>query len=221
MQCRLLRGLAGALLTLLCMGLLSLRYHLRLSPKSVETPGLSPLSPRLHELQLRDIFIAVKTTGAFHRSRLELLLDTWVSRTREQVTRWSQWAPGVAWAFLLGWGPSQPRGRSGLPTPPSSRTQGILWAGLYPWPRRHCSSGLLLWLFQAPGWAPAQASGSLLGIPLSPACSGAGFSPAQPGPAWHRGQPMVGSWGRGFEGGLADMTPTGVSPVQALGAVSP
>ncbi|KAM5333365.1 beta-1,3-N-acetylglucosaminyltransferase manic fringe isoform 1-T1 [Glossophaga mutica] len=85
MQCRLLRGLAGALLTLLCMGLFSLRYHLRLSPKSVETPRLSPPSPRLHELQLQDVFIAVKTTGAFHRSRLELLLDTWVSRTREQT----------------------------------------------------------------------------------------------------------------------------------------
>lgn len=85
MQCRLLRGLAGALLTLLCMGLLSLRYHLRQSPKSVETPGLSPRSPGLHELQLQDVFIAVKTTGAFHRSRLELLLDTWVSRTREQT----------------------------------------------------------------------------------------------------------------------------------------
>uniref|UniRef100_A0A8D1BRT7 O-fucosylpeptide 3-beta-N-acetylglucosaminyltransferase n=1 Tax=Sus scrofa TaxID=9823 RepID=A0A8D1BRT7_PIG len=89
MQCRPLRGLAGALLTLLCMGLLSLRYHSSLSSQGVrETPRLSPPSPRPpSELQLQDVFIAVKTTRAFHRSRLELLLDTWVSRTREQVTR--------------------------------------------------------------------------------------------------------------------------------------
>ena len=87
MQCRLLRGLAGVLLTLLCMGLFSLRYYSSPSPQGVpETPGLSPRSPRPPELQLHDVFIAVKTTRAFHRSRLELLLDTWVSRTREQVT---------------------------------------------------------------------------------------------------------------------------------------
>uniref|UniRef100_A0A2I3HMV5 O-fucosylpeptide 3-beta-N-acetylglucosaminyltransferase n=1 Tax=Nomascus leucogenys TaxID=61853 RepID=A0A2I3HMV5_NOMLE len=88
MQCRLPRGLAGALLTLLCMGLLCLRYHLNLSPQRVqETPELSQPSPGPPELQLHDVFIAVKTTRAFHRLRLELLLDTWVSRTREQVTR--------------------------------------------------------------------------------------------------------------------------------------
>lgn len=86
MQCRLLRGLAGALLTLLCLGLLSLRYHVSRSPKSVQgTPGLSPPSPPPPELQLQDVYIAVKTTRAFHRSRLDLLLDTWVSRTREQT----------------------------------------------------------------------------------------------------------------------------------------
>nr|KAF6374559.1 MFNG O-fucosylpeptide 3-beta-N-acetylglucosaminyltransferase [Pipistrellus kuhlii] len=84
MQCRLLRGLAGALLTLLCMGLLSLRCRLSRSPKGEqEAPGQSPPPP---ELRLQDVFIAVKTTRAFHRSRLDLLLDTWVSRTREQVT---------------------------------------------------------------------------------------------------------------------------------------
>uniref|UniRef100_A0A8C9CZX6 O-fucosylpeptide 3-beta-N-acetylglucosaminyltransferase n=1 Tax=Panthera leo TaxID=9689 RepID=A0A8C9CZX6_PANLE len=87
-QCRLLRGLAGALLTLLCTGLLSLRYHSSLSPDGArEAAALGPPSPLSPELQLRDVFITVKTTRAFHRSRLELLLDTWVSRTREQVTR--------------------------------------------------------------------------------------------------------------------------------------
>nr|XP_025737800.1 beta-1,3-N-acetylglucosaminyltransferase manic fringe-like isoform X1 [Callorhinus ursinus] len=86
MQCRLVRGLAGALLTVLCMGLVSLRYHSSLFPQSMrETPGLSPPSPLSPELRLHDVFIAVKTTRAFHRSRLELLLDTWVSRTREQT----------------------------------------------------------------------------------------------------------------------------------------
>ncbi|XP_059969040.1 beta-1,3-N-acetylglucosaminyltransferase manic fringe isoform X1 [Mesoplodon densirostris] len=86
MQCRLLRGLAGVLLTLLCVGLLSLRYHSSPSPQGVpEAPGLSPPSSQPPELQMHDVFIAVKTTRAFHRSRLELLLDTWVSRTREQT----------------------------------------------------------------------------------------------------------------------------------------
>uniref|UniRef100_A0A673V9D5 MFNG O-fucosylpeptide 3-beta-N-acetylglucosaminyltransferase n=1 Tax=Suricata suricatta TaxID=37032 RepID=A0A673V9D5_SURSU len=86
MQCRLLRGLAGALLTLLCMGLLSLRYHSGQSPQAVqEAPWQSPPSPLSPELQLQDVFIAVKTTRTFHHSRLELLLDTWVSRTREQT----------------------------------------------------------------------------------------------------------------------------------------
>ncbi|XP_061882421.1 beta-1,3-N-acetylglucosaminyltransferase manic fringe [Entelurus aequoreus] len=33
-------------------------------------------------LRLEDIFIAVKTTGRFHRTRLVLLLDTWISTTK-------------------------------------------------------------------------------------------------------------------------------------------
>lgn len=36
-------------------------------------------------LELRDIFIAVKTTGRFHRTRLELLLHTWIPRTKEHT----------------------------------------------------------------------------------------------------------------------------------------
>ncbi|MGH0175962.1 UNVERIFIED_CONTAM: hypothetical protein FKN15_015053 [Acipenser sinensis] len=36
-------------------------------------------------LQLKDIFIAVKTTRKFHRARLSLLLDTWISRTRDHT----------------------------------------------------------------------------------------------------------------------------------------
>ncbi|XP_068615024.1 beta-1,3-N-acetylglucosaminyltransferase manic fringe-like [Brachionichthys hirsutus] len=34
------------------------------------------------KLALEDIFIAVKTTGRFHGTRLQLLLDTWISRTK-------------------------------------------------------------------------------------------------------------------------------------------
>ncbi|NXS93251.1 MFNG acetylglucosaminyltransferase, partial [Jacana jacana] len=36
-------------------------------------------------LTLGDIFIAVTTTKRFHQSRMELLLDTWISRAREQT----------------------------------------------------------------------------------------------------------------------------------------
>lgn len=36
-------------------------------------------------LELKDIFIAVKTTRKYHKSRLELLFQTWMSRAKEQV----------------------------------------------------------------------------------------------------------------------------------------
>ncbi|CAK7303320.1 Beta-1,3-N-acetylglucosaminyltransferase lunatic fringe [Vulpes lagopus] len=41
-------------------------------------PPAEPLAPR-------DVFIAVKTTRKFHRARLDLLLDTWVSRHKEMT----------------------------------------------------------------------------------------------------------------------------------------
>ncbi|XP_078138791.1 beta-1,3-N-acetylglucosaminyltransferase manic fringe [Centroberyx gerrardi] len=34
------------------------------------------------KLKLQDVFIAVKTTGRFHKTRLALLLETWISRTK-------------------------------------------------------------------------------------------------------------------------------------------
>lgn len=37
-------------------------------------------------LTLLDIFVAVKTTGRFHRTRLDLLLETWISITKEYVS---------------------------------------------------------------------------------------------------------------------------------------
>ncbi|XP_015215048.2 beta-1,3-N-acetylglucosaminyltransferase manic fringe [Lepisosteus oculatus] len=36
-------------------------------------------------LRLQDVFIAVKTTEKFHSTRLALLLETWISRTREHT----------------------------------------------------------------------------------------------------------------------------------------
>ncbi|KYO36365.1 beta-1,3-N-acetylglucosaminyltransferase manic fringe isoform B [Alligator mississippiensis] len=39
----------------------------------------------LRGLELEEVFIAVKTTKKFHQSRMELLLDTWISRAREQT----------------------------------------------------------------------------------------------------------------------------------------
>lgn len=39
----------------------------------------------LESLELKDIFIAVKTTKKYHRSRLELLIETWISEAKEQV----------------------------------------------------------------------------------------------------------------------------------------
>ncbi len=46
----------------------------------------APAGPVEH-LSPDDLFIAVKTTGRYHRQRLELLLDTWISRNLEQVSR--------------------------------------------------------------------------------------------------------------------------------------
>ncbi|KAM3623593.1 uncharacterized protein V6R79_013041 [Siganus canaliculatus] len=53
---------------------------------SVRGPQRSSAAPGAAELlSPEDLFIAVKTTGRFHRQRLELLLDTWVSRNLPQT----------------------------------------------------------------------------------------------------------------------------------------
>lgn len=41
--------------------------------------------PPAEDISADDIFIAVKTTKKFHQSRLNLLLDTWISRNVQQV----------------------------------------------------------------------------------------------------------------------------------------
>ncbi|KAM6417787.1 beta-1,3-N-acetylglucosaminyltransferase manic fringe isoform 2-T2 [Pluvialis apricaria] len=112
---RLIRGLSGAAVFLVSVALLSVRQRgaqetarypgLRqeISGKSERWSKASPEAGgsgrRQKDLQvhppegyrtegsltLGDIFIAVKTTKRFHQSRMELLLDTWISRAREQT----------------------------------------------------------------------------------------------------------------------------------------
>ncbi|GCC35469.1 beta-1,3-N-acetylglucosaminyltransferase lunatic fringe-like [Chiloscyllium punctatum] len=51
-----------------------------LEPELPATP-----QPFRDDISAGDLFIAVKTTKKFHRARLELLLETWISRSREQT----------------------------------------------------------------------------------------------------------------------------------------
>ncbi|TMS23243.1 Beta-1,3-N-acetylglucosaminyltransferase lunatic fringe [Larimichthys crocea] len=48
-------------------------------------PRRSVPPPPVEHLTPADLFIAVKTTGRYHRQRLELLLDTWISRNMQQT----------------------------------------------------------------------------------------------------------------------------------------
>ncbi|MEQ2288666.1 hypothetical protein AMECASPLE_025031 [Ameca splendens] len=54
------------------------------SPKRAVEVKISGSRPT-DRLELKDIFIAVKTTRKYHRSRLELLIQTWVSQAKEQT----------------------------------------------------------------------------------------------------------------------------------------
>ncbi|NWX77163.1 MFNG acetylglucosaminyltransferase, partial [Alca torda] len=112
---RLIRGLSGAAVFLVSVALLSVRHRgaqemarypglregmsgkpERWSKASPENGGGGRGQKDLQfhppegyrtegSLTLGDIFIAVKTTKRFHQSRMELLLDTWISRAREQT----------------------------------------------------------------------------------------------------------------------------------------
>ncbi|XP_039990799.1 beta-1,3-N-acetylglucosaminyltransferase radical fringe [Xiphias gladius] len=56
----------------------------RWAPPGRKDGGISGF--RSHDLlELKDIFIAVKTTKKYHKSRLELLIQTWVSQAKEQT----------------------------------------------------------------------------------------------------------------------------------------
>ncbi|XP_026724277.1 beta-1,3-N-acetylglucosaminyltransferase manic fringe isoform X2 [Athene cunicularia] len=112
MGCRLIHGLSGAAVFIVSMALLSVQH--RGAQETAQYPGLregslekteqwSKVSPeggggrgqkdlQVHspegyrtEGNLEDIFIAVKTTKRFNQSRMELLLDTWISQAREQT----------------------------------------------------------------------------------------------------------------------------------------
>ncbi|XP_029016289.1 beta-1,3-N-acetylglucosaminyltransferase manic fringe [Betta splendens] len=61
---------------------------LRLSPSSARDAQALPPTIRADgadELKQQDVFIAVKTSGKFHQTRLALLLETWISRTKEHT----------------------------------------------------------------------------------------------------------------------------------------
>lgn len=70
-------------------------YFGRLSRARRELPAAPPSPPRppAEDISPRDVFIAVKTTKKFHKARLELLLDTWISRNRDMVRGWG-WGDG-------------------------------------------------------------------------------------------------------------------------------
>ncbi|NXS63359.1 MFNG acetylglucosaminyltransferase, partial [Brachypteracias leptosomus] len=111
---RLIRGLSGAAVFVASVALLSVRQRgaqetaqypglgegmlqkpeqqSKASPEGDDGRGQKDL--KVHPLEgyrtdgsltLGDIFIAVKTTKRFHQSRMELLLDTWISKAREQT----------------------------------------------------------------------------------------------------------------------------------------
>lgn len=124
---RLIRGLSGAAVFLVSVALLSVRHRgaqetarypglregmsgkpERRSKASPEDGGSGRGQKDLQvhppegyrtegSLTLGDIFIAVKTTKRFHQSRMELLLDTWISRAREQVSVWIWTREGGVW----------------------------------------------------------------------------------------------------------------------------
>ncbi|KAM4716249.1 beta-1,3-N-acetylglucosaminyltransferase radical fringe isoform 2-T5 [Anableps anableps] len=54
------------------------------TPKRTVDGNISGPRPT-DKLELKDIFIAVKTTRKYHKSRLELLIQTWVSQAKEQT----------------------------------------------------------------------------------------------------------------------------------------
>ncbi|KAL7831564.1 hypothetical protein SRHO_G00310670 [Serrasalmus rhombeus] len=76
---RLCRALPLALVTTCVFGIF---LHLQMRTKDSPKLPSEGMQGRNKPLRLQDIFIAVKTTGRFHGSRLALLLDTWISKTK-------------------------------------------------------------------------------------------------------------------------------------------
>ena len=42
-------------------------------------------SERTKNTEIKDVFISVKTTGEFHKTRVQILLDTWIQNAKNQV----------------------------------------------------------------------------------------------------------------------------------------
>ncbi|XP_075686467.1 beta-1,3-N-acetylglucosaminyltransferase lunatic fringe [Rhinoderma darwinii] len=60
--------------------------RVRRDVEQVATPaGTGASKPPVEDITNNDVFIAVKTTKKFHRSRMDLLMDTWISRNKEQT----------------------------------------------------------------------------------------------------------------------------------------
>lgn len=62
--------------------------RVRRDVEQVATPsaeGSGASKPPAEDVTANDVFIAVKTTKKFHRSRMDLLMDTWISRSKEQT----------------------------------------------------------------------------------------------------------------------------------------
>lgn len=62
------------------------RRDARPPPGGAPRPADGPRQPPAESLAPHDVFIAVKTTRKFHRARLDLLLETWISRHKEMVS---------------------------------------------------------------------------------------------------------------------------------------
>lgn len=112
-------------------------YFGRLSRARRELPAAPPSPPRppAEDISPRDVFIAVKTTKKFHKARLELLLDTWISRNRDMVRGWGDGDGEMG----MGTVPVPAAGRDGAalqPTgvsrghgPSPGGVRGVLWPG--------------------------------------------------------------------------------------------
>ncbi|KAG8557859.1 hypothetical protein GDO81_016752 [Engystomops pustulosus] len=59
--------------------------RVRRDVEQVATPSTEATKPPVEDITPNDVFIAVKTTKKFHRSRMDLLMDTWISRNKEQT----------------------------------------------------------------------------------------------------------------------------------------
>ena len=59
-------------------------------------PGRSSAAPT----ELKDIFIGVKTTGAYHKSRVQLILDTWLPQAQAQVSEFNFFS-NLSFCFLF------------------------------------------------------------------------------------------------------------------------